>query len=400
MVSAIIQWQVRLPRCISLFILTLILAIIPSVANANIVFPSVVHWITSAGPYSLLILPLVITFPLLLAISFIEALIARKFITTERSLGRIVFILLGINALTSAIGLVTMPDVKDIPLGLLLAFLITSIVEALCLPVLKKKGQRRIDFSMFKASFVMNAASYAFLGLIVFTLISLPGKLMPENIRSEELKGDFVVCNNEDKVVLAIDASTGKHISGSGKYIDNTQNTYKTAWYNGKRYGVRVKDNALVGVIPGGPYNNNWEISNNGFYYANYLLQSDTVVFWNLKTNQHKSFKHIDTMSLCRKTGMLALRSDRILRIYNPVSNRAKRIVLHGPYEFGQLTWSPDGNFIAYPAIVSPFTQYIGETSPDSVRVVSVDGRERTLLRDVNNEIDFENMYWFAKNER
>jgi hypothetical protein len=375
---------------------SLTLGLLPVTCYANIVFPSVVQWLSAAGPYSLLLLPTVFTFPLLLLISTIEALIARAILETPIRLVKVVAVLFLINALTSAIGLITMPNGTELFPGLPLAFLATTVLEGLCLIFLYPRGKRHFDLILFKASAVMNGASYAFLGLILALLIYLPSVLMPNNLNRSELAGQVVMVDSYGKRKVEIDVRSGAVNYSSILSVRDSKLNYKVVFIEGKRWLVSSSPKRRIAIIPGGPYHQDWQISADGRYYANYVYNSDTAIVGDVRKNTQKVFRHVDNLSLCPKTGKVALLSGHTCGIYDPTTDKTNRLSIYGMQEsYGvDIVWSPNGKYIAHTAIVSPFTQMVGEPYIDGIRIVSLDGRAATIVRDLRSGIYYDQLLW------
>jgi len=388
-------WTKRVARIGALCAL---LAAVPAAARADIVFPSVVCWLSAAGPYSFFLLPIVVTVPLLVAISAIEALIVRRVLKPPSGLGRLIAVLFLINVFTSAIGLVTMPSGTELFPGVLLAFAATTVVEGFCLVILLERGKRRLSLALFRASALMNAASYAFLGLLLALLIYLPAALMPNDLDKRALTGEIAVLDYKGNTDAVVSLPSGRLSSSPSRGVAPPEPMHKVVFVDGKRCVVRKADGKRIGAIPGGPYHDCWEVSDDGRYYANYLANSDTVVVGDCTTGTRREFKPVEGWDLCERTGKVALMHVSRITVYDPASKKSQELQLPGFDRSSEgPIWSPDGKYLAYTAVVSPYTQTVGATCPDALRAVSLDGRSATLARSEHAFSACDELLWVAE---
>ena len=355
--------------------------------SADLVFPSVVRCLSAAGPYSIFLLPMIITIPLLLTISFIEAYIVKKILKPQKKMRILTALLFLINAFTSAIGLLVMPNGTELFPGIILAYLFTTIIEAFCLVFVYPKGERKIDLKLFKASAVMNGASYAFLCLLLITLIYLPAAMAPENLDKTKLHGTLIALNH-NKPVAKI------RYAKSNQIETHTMPKYKTKFINGRRYVECISDHAIIGTIPNRKYIGEWCFSSDGKYYTNRLKDYSTAVAGKVGSEKQTEFHEITDMSFCPNSSKVALVVRNNLVIFDLATNKKRNLWMHGVEDLSHfIAWSPDGRYLAYEAVLSPFTQWIGEVAPDAIRIISMDGREMTAHRFLKNEY-FDEIRW------
>lgn len=379
---------------------SLAVVIAPSTAHADVVFPSVVQWLSAAGPYSLMVIPAILTIPLLIAISLLEALVVRRVLKPAMGAVPLIFVLFGINTFTSAIGLVTMPNGTELFPGLPLAFLATTIIEGLCLVVVCPKGRRRPNMSLFGTSALMNGASYAFLGFLLFVLIHLPSAMAPNNLDRRALPGEIVNIGDQNIPTLGIDPRAGKLVAPP-KTPKEQESRYSITVISGKRWLMDTRNGRKIIAIPG-KYRGDWQISDDGLYYANYIYNSaNVVVVGNSGTGVRKEFRDVDEMALCGRTGRVALLEKGHMIIYDPANGHATRFGVYGVRLLSNvdMAWSPDGKYVAHTAIMSPFTQMLGDNYPDSVRVVSLKGQQATLVRNLGESTRLDSLDWLPRSK-
>jgi hypothetical protein len=94
-------------------------------------------------------------------------------------------------------------------------------------------------------------------------------------------------------------------------------------------------------------------------------------------------------------TGKVFL-SGEIQRVYDPETGKSSRLRMNGRLDTHshKPAWSPDGRYIAYAAVISPYTRWIGNVPPDSIRVIALDGRETTVARDMDSTVEWEGLLW------
>jgi hypothetical protein len=338
---------------------------------------------------------MVITVPLLFIISAIEAVIVRAALKPGIRGSRLVMALFIINAITSTIGIFTMPNGTELIPGIPYAFLATTILEAFCLPVIFPKGKRRLSLDIFKTSALMNGASYLFLGLLLAALIYLPSMRMQNDLNKAELTGKFVVLDYHNKPTAFIALPSGKLTLQVPAVVDMPLEKYKVAHTGKERWVVEKSTGKRIGKIQSGAYNGAWQVSSNGRYYTNNLSDSDTVVVGDILKGTCKSFPNIDEVVMYAKTGKVALVKDANMMIYEPASGAVKVLKLEGMLQYYRtITWSPDGKYVAHFADISPFTQAVGERYPNAIRVVSLTGKSITFIKELPYSVKHGDLLW------
>ena len=152
--------------------LVLLLLGIPSAAFADIYVPSLVEMISSPLLWSIYIVTMVITVPVILIIGLIETLVVKRYIIGSfwRAFGWICLM----NAITSLVRLPYSGSAvlwPGFPVSLILTIIAESALIAACLrKYLNVKSFR----TAFNLSVKMNIASYAFLGIVLLGLFYIP----------------------------------------------------------------------------------------------------------------------------------------------------------------------------------------------------------------------------------
>lgn len=142
----------------STFVIAALMLVVPSTAHANFWLPSFVRCITAPGPYTLFIIPAIVTIPTLLVISAVETWIVKRRLKNRQLAGLFVTLFV-VNGVTSALGLLTMPTGTELWPGLPLCFVLTVIVEALLLALMFVRHRPRLSArEVFAISLRMNAA--------------------------------------------------------------------------------------------------------------------------------------------------------------------------------------------------------------------------------------------------
>lgn len=367
------------------------LVVLPSPAFADIVLPSVVKMLSAAGPYSLMLFPIVITVPLLVAIGFIEALVVRKSVDRIGLLG-LTLILFVINAVTSAIGLFVMPNGTELWPGILLAYLATTIIEGLLL--LPLAGPRQRLLNALRASAFMNLASYAFLTAILAAAIYLPGAQYRDNLPVSELKGTVLLSEGTGRVVCDIVPAHRTATPHTGKmFINELQPSFTVITEGGKRYVVDTKTSKKIGTVCDGAFKGNWEISRSGRFYANWVYgdakrgyRGGDLIVGDTKTGKAKAFASPENYIFAPTGSRIAITYNNRIMIYDAASGRSHTIKPSAIGKHQDVEWSPDGKYVAYVADLSPFNHDLGESYADAIRVIDVEtGRSTTIYRQSTN---------------
>lgn len=205
-------------KCSVIVSLSLLLCAAAVPASANIFVPRFVDLLVCPLLWSIYGVTLIVTFPVLLGISLLEALVLRRFLNPEGQ-PRLVLRLFGLNALTSLAG-VFVPTFGTWSWGgMALAYGITVFVEAFLLAVFWARAFRKHTFSsVLAASTAMNSLSYAVLALIIACLVYIPQMGEDRSIRAE-LRGLIVAEGASDLSV--VDAKQGRGVLTTGSPSSN-----------------------------------------------------------------------------------------------------------------------------------------------------------------------------------
>lgn len=178
----------------------------PAPAFANVYVPSLVQFITAPLLWSLYVITLVVTLPIIFAIGFIEALVVRRY-AKGASLWKLTGKLATINALTSLVGAVTMPTGTELWPGLVMAFGITVVLEGLLLRTLSKDVPvlARLRQGM-RISFWMNAVSYSIIAVVLAGFIYIPVIGTEDHIINQHIHGRLIA--EPFDTVLELDLDT------------------------------------------------------------------------------------------------------------------------------------------------------------------------------------------------
>lgn len=420
-----------------LLVLSLIL-FIPSAAQANIWIPSFVQSITSPLITSLTLVALTVTIPLTLAVSFIEALVFRRFIKGI-PLSKVMGNLITINAITSLFGSVTMPRGTELWPGLPLCYGLTVLTESVLL--LLFAGQMYMPRSYRQSLLIsarINTVSYTFLTALLLAVIYIPAVGNESPVIAQSANGKLAVITFSDEVrVIDISSNHIKLSDATSWNFDPHVNQFQAG-----------TDGQIVGLLPQQVVElnfskNNWnktfvdlppDLSNPiGFSQDRKLLFctfKNQQVVYDLKsrrvlrsiqgalgTIEQASFSHsnlfLTVTTPGRESRLIDLKNGSSLPIQNtcsltfsPVNDqlawktgddtiwtsdsgvfifdylKKKKTLLKVPGSIvSNLAWSPDGHFIAYIGHSNPFTAQNWEPN---VRVLNVEtGLSATIYRNI-----------------
>ena len=198
---------------IAVFILGFIFCSCP--ASANMYVPSIVELITAPTIWSIYVITLIVTIPIILIISSIETLIIKK--SCIGSFKRLLLDMFIINCITS-LARVPVFGWSILWPGLLISYVLTILFEAVLITgmLYLKTGSKKFR-SFLLLSIKMNTASYAFLAIILASMIYIP----------------YISSNNVE---------VRKALSGNLLLIDCT--TYKTFNINNNKF-ISEKNNCM-----------------------------------------------------------------------------------------------------------------------------------------------------------
>ncbi|MEN6371256.1 MAG: hypothetical protein ABFD64_04500 [Armatimonadota bacterium] len=354
-------------------------------AFADLILPSVVKMLMAAGPCSLLLFPMIFTVPLLLCISLIEALIANRFL--KRGFGTLFIYLFVINALTSAIGLFTMPK-DNIWVTIPPIYLATAVIEGFLLLLVMKRGERKI-LTGLGVSAVMNAASYAFLSAVIAAAIYLPAASCRDNMPLSDLSGKLILEMHDQKDQTVELPGKYRQSDLSKCYGFDPDLRYGVMNEGENRIIIDKKTGKRLGQIkPGLGFYGCWHFSGNGRFYANRVwkcarlgLDGGDLVVGDTITGRIRAFPKPESQIFSPVDSRLAIIYRCSCTIYNPANGNTKTIGMPCMSSSEEIAWSPDGKYIAYLADMSPYNHDIGDSYMDAVRVISADGKKSVTVR-------------------
>lgn len=366
---------------------------------ADIILPSVVKTLSAAGPSSLLIYPVIYTVPLLLIITLIEALIAKRLL--KRSFAVLFMYLYVINIVTSAIGLLTMPKGDEIWPGIPLAFLATTVIEGFMLLLILEHGKRKV-LAGLGASAVMNAASYAFLSAVIAGALYLPASTCRDNMPLSELSGKLVFGMSHEKTQVIELPGKNNSTDSAERYKLDPDLRYAVVTKGKKRSIIDKKTGKTLGLIkPGIVFKGCWHFSCDGRFYANWVwadanlgLNGGDLVVGDTKTGKVKAFPRPECQIFSPVDSRLAIAYKGKCTIYDPAKGSIKTIDMPCMSGSEDITWSPDGKYLAYLADMSPYNHDIGGSYTDAVRVISSDGRKSVTVRRKQGDCDWWHVQW------
>ncbi len=361
----------------------------PVPAVADLILPSVAKMLSAPGPCTLLVIPAIITVPLLLAVSLLETFVARLWLK-QFGFARLLGLLFLVNAITSVIGAYTLPNGTELWPGVPLAYAATTLLEGIALLMFLRPFRRSVRLA-FGVSAAMNATSYAFLTLLLAALIYLPAALAPNNLAMSRLGGRIWLADVTDNTTEVIDlggeTAAPRNIRGDGP--KSIKPLFAVVSKGTSRVIVSTKTGATVANIKADcHFRGHWAISENGRYFANWVdaekskgLGAGDLVVGDSKTGRWKSFAEPEDYKFSPVDSRIAIVRCNKITVYDPVGGETNSFRAPG-LSSRDITWSPDGAYIAYIADLSPFTHDLGDSWADSVRITRADGEASlTLIR-------------------
>jgi hypothetical protein len=411
-------------------LLTLFLLAPASPAFANVYVPSLVQFLTAPLVWSVFGVTLILTVPIILSISLIEAAVLHRW-TKGHSFWRLTWKLAGLNALTSLLGYWLMPTGTEVWPGLGYAFALTVVIESIPLRLLNfglpKPAPLR---AFFLASFWMNAASYTVLAGVLAWLVCVPRLLHDDPRVLTEAKGTLIVLSSgftapEDEYMSLSPAARKPpswkwrllpELAVSEYPIEYQRATDGGVWVFAS-YGLvshlryaqgRWEQKQVVAprfadvkrVSPDGKLVCSWDYEHNsltvfdvaterlvfqdqgkerigggcfscdGRWFA-YYVDSDTNRLVDLRTGKKTSLgKGFYAQEFSPVRAELALLRGNTLAICDCLAGKRTEIKIPG-VQYGGLVWSPDGKLLAYFGNVSRAAYQ--NWTPD-LRVIRADG--------------------------
>lgn len=417
----------------------LLFLLIPTAAWANIYVPSFVEMISSPLVWSIYVVTMVITLPVIVLIGYVETRAVKKHIA-DGVFRKVFWQFCVLNAITSLIRLpFTGPGI--VWPGLPVSYLLTIPVEALLLWVfLRKLLSMKSAGTALAISARMNTASYALLGVAMLAMFYIPvigvehpevgrraaGRLVispKSGARTIDLAaGKFVVGSADNHAIAgravcsAADGRGGmiRVIAGESAGIDKPfdvsivrSRIVGGQWVDAQIGQVRQVQ-AVVAVSGDGSLlvckrAGKWIVLNSdGSLFVNLPESLSTYfssaaefspdrrsllvkiggqdVIVDLETRKTKPLKGISHAVFSPDGSRLAWKGGGGVGIYDRKGGTRRVIPIRGDVD-GSLAWSPDGRLIAYIGSVNTLTA--NNWWPD-VRVVDVEsGKSSTVFRSI-----------------
>lgn len=335
----------------------LLILIAPTPAWANVYIPSFVQFITAPLLWSIYVVTMAITLPVIFAIAFIEALVVKRY-SKHASLWHLTTRLAAVNALTSLVGTVTMPTGTELWPGLLIAFVITVFLEAPLLYIqFRKVPLARSAGRMIRISFYMNAASYSVLAVVLAGLIYIPAIGAENRQIGEHARGRLILEHFDD--IRELDLNKHPRLISDGQPLD-----FGDGWHcqsDGK--GTVACGASLFRLVKSGSV---WKRNDIGVSRPDYL-------------------EKVAGVSLDGRLLYCKIRGKWV--VYD-TTRRKRLLVLHAEDDYTSAVFSPDSRFIAAEdEIIELGTgRVIGSDcyrptfSPDSRHAAWIDDKSLVLL--------------------
>ena len=408
----------------------------PTPAFANLYLPSFVQIVTNPLTWSLYVVTLVVTVPVILVVSTVEALILRRYAKGIGLRPLVLRYLAPLNAVTSLIGACMMPHGTEIWTGIPSAWALTAILEAVLMAARFRKvlGRRRPG-EMLRISAAMNAGSYGLLAAVLAALIYLPTRPYEGSGIRSRAQGRLVLPLGEDlgiihpsgrppglrQVRLGIRVSdmvgTGENgllaVSNSGQAVRialSPQGCQDKALvlpdgvgavtavsptgrmlccdYRGKPAIIDARVPRLICRPRTRP---DWCAFSPDDLTAAFgkfrevergreLVPTYTMHLVDLVSDKIREFRDAWPGAFSPTAPLYAWARDGEAVIYNHATGTRRTVAVPGTVE-SSLAWSPDGRYIAYAGHPNPFTHQ--HWNPE-IRVVDVQsGRSTTVCRGV-----------------
>lgn len=365
------------------------LCFVSAPACANMVIPSMVQVVAAPIPFSLALFRLPLMLQTLALVSAVEAAIV--VLAARKPLWRVFVDLFCINAITSVAGLLMDPGGSPLWPGILWAYALTSVLEAAMLLIwrlLRSGGVVRA----LALSLAMNAASYAIIGVALYTMLKGPYQETRDQSILQRVSGRLVSDTREEILLGQGDARVVKDSPGAPQLLRRQQGTTSYA---------AVSPDLKAGLVIGAPTSEVRELSTDRLIWrwtggvSSYpspglsnegrkvIFRGDDGGVFLADTRLRRlrpipGVEHASSLAITADGARVAVCEGDAITIVDTETLNKDRIemAVKGPYLCSG-TWSPDGGYLALAGNFNPYTagNVIG------VDVTIIDTRTRRWAR-------------------
>ncbi len=355
-------------------------------AHANLFAPTLVDIIVAPTFWSMYVVTMLVTVPVLMVIALIESFVLQRYLVVGTKI-KLFWGLFGLNAFTSLFRLPADLHGGILWYSLLISFGLTILIEAL---LLWASFRETLDITgakkALKLSAMMNSASYAAISLTLCGLIYIPN-LFNENNDVKERAGGRVIAywdNNQD----IIDVKTA-HLDK----LTTKDNVLLS------RQNIRFVNKQLIGILDEKEYL--LKIDNTtltGYLMTDTNLPAEQHALYSRLLNPKKQLPEpVESywIDISNDAKFIVYHKDRELRLYNTevkseipltslksfpafspdgskyagitsdynhimmteiASKVSSTLKAPGVTSSSSMAWSPDGKYIAYIGTANPFT--------------------------------------------
>ncbi len=358
-------------------------------AHANIYIPTLVDIIVAPTFWSMYVVTILVTGPILMAVAYIETLTIQRFLKVGTK-KKLYAGLLTINIITSLFRLPTNFNYPMLWYSLAIAYILTIVFEALLL-----WGFLRVQLDItrarkaFKLSAIMNSVSYTVVAITLCSLIFIPRLFTESYGVKKRASGRIITCgynvnyvidvrtghiqritsNNKDTFVLNNLKNTGHNILGctaDGEMILQLNGSVLTGEELAKAklseeqrrlYSAQLNTEKLLANPDVFPWT---EISPDG----------KLITYENRNGGEPSLYNLVDksTLPFPNLYGKLAFSPDgskiagytndcEHIMVYDITQKSFTQIRAMGG-NASDITWSPDGKFIAHTGTANSFTRH------------------------------------------
>jgi hypothetical protein len=329
-----------------------------SPAHADMYVPSFVQVLTAPLLWSMFVVTLVVTIPIILIVACIEAIVLRRY-TTKRPWWRRLAYLAAVNAVTSLAGAAFLPRGTELWPGLALAFGATVLVETVFLRLFNPGFPEPVPLRLpLKAAFWMNAASYAVMAIALVGLVYGPSVRHENKDLRASAAGTIIVANGTDQ-----------REDGPEEYVS-------------VRLGQPQPRRAAYRLFSWLPPQMRWSRARSDQFPS--LDREDggppqgVAKALSLSPERVRELTEGYDAQLSPTQSALAWFRGGALHVYNRRQDARRVLALPGAiYRNQRFAWSPDGTMIAYLGSLNEFTYQ--SWAPDLCVVRVTDGAVATL---------------------
>jgi hypothetical protein len=329
-------------------------------AHADMYVPSFVQVLTAPLLWSMFVVTLVVTIPIVLIVAAIEAVVLRRY-TAKRPWWRRLAYLAAVNAVTSLAGVAFLPRGTELWPGLALAFGATVLVETVLLRLFNPGFPDPVSLRLpLKAAFWMNAASYAVMAIALVGLVYGPPLRHGNKDLCASAVGTIIVANGTDRG----EDGPQQYVSIRLSQPPPRRAAYRLfAWLPPQMRWSRVRPDQFPSLDreDGGP-------------------PQDIAKELSLSPERVRELTEGAGAQLSPTQSALAWFRSGALHIYDRREDARRVMALPGAfYRNHRFAWSPDGTMIAYLGSLNEFTYQ--SWAPDLCVVRVADGAVATLRR-------------------